>query len=105
MINSHFALLAAGLLTIAAPAMAAGDPAAGQTRFESCLGCHGVESYNNVYPTYRVPKISGQHAQYVESALKAYRSGERTHPTMSAQAGSLTDTEIANLAAYLESLR
>lgn len=101
---TRFALLAAGLLATAG-AQAAGDPAAGQTRFESCLGCHGVESYNNVYPTYRVPKIAGQHAMYIDSSLKAYRDGSRTHSTMNAQAGSLTDAEIADIAAYLESLR
>ncbi len=101
---TRFALLAAGLLATAG-AQAAGDPAAGQTRFESCLGCHGVESYNNVYPTFRVPKIAGQHAMYIEIALKAYRDGTRPHPTMAAQAGSMSDAEIANVAAYLESLR
>ena len=101
---TRFAVLAVGLLATAGT-QAAGDPAAGQTRFESCLGCHGVTSYSNIYPSYRVPKIAGQHAMYIEVALKAYRDGTRQHPTMNAQAGALTDTEIANMATYLESLR
>ena len=101
---TRFAMLAAGLLATAG-AQAAGNPAAGQTRFESCLGCHGVTGYANIYPSFRVPKIAGQHAMYIETALKAYRDGTRQHPTMNAQAGAMTDAEIANIATYLESLR
>lgn len=104
MSKTRFALASALALLISGNAAVA-DEAAGSTRFESCLGCHGVSSYNNVYPTYRVPKIAGQHAMYIEIALKAYRDGSRVHPTMAAQAGTLSDTEIADIAAYLQSLR
>ena len=55
----------------------------------TCLGCHGVVSYNNIYPTYKVPKLGNQHKDYIVSALKAYRSGERSHPTMKAHAADL----------------
>lgn len=80
---------------------AAGDAKAGADKFYTCIGCHGIEDYSNVYPTYRVPKIGGQSAQYIETALKAYRDGQRSHPTMKGQAMSLSDQDIADIAAYL----
>ena len=52
----------------------------------TCLGCHAIPGYNNVYPTYKVPKLAGQHADYIVSALKAYQNNERQHPTMHANA-------------------
>ena len=89
-----------GLLFSAFAAQAGGDPAAGQVKADTCMGCHGIVGYTNAYPTYRVPRLGGQHATYLEIALKAYRSGDRQHPTMQAQAGSMSDQDIADLAAY-----
>lgn len=77
-----------------------GDPARGETLSYTCLGCHGVDGYVNVYPTYHVPKIGGQNADYLEVALQAYRRGSRGHQTMQAQAASLSDQDIADIAAY-----
>ncbi|MDG2171554.1 MAG: cytochrome c [Gammaproteobacteria bacterium] len=71
----------------------------------TCLGCHGVVSYNNIYPTYKVPKLGNQHKDYIIAALKAYRSGERSHPTMKAHAVNLNDAEIAKIADYFSSLK
>ena len=71
----------------------------------TCLGCHGVVSYNNIYPTYKVPKLGNQHKDYIVSALKAYRSGERLHPTMRAHAVNLSDVEISKIADYFSSLK
>lgn len=86
---------------LAAPAaFAQGDVDAGRIKANTCFGCHGIPKYNNAYPTYRVPKLGGQPAAYLETALKAYKSGERTHPTMHAQAESLSDQDIADVAAY-----
>ena len=85
-------------------AYAAGDADRGRIRGETCLGCHGVASYTNVYPTYRVPKLGGQHAEYIGAALKGYRSGERSHPTMNAQASGLSDQDIADISAYFASI-
>lgn len=85
----------------AASASAAGDAEAGMEKANTCMGCHGIPGYNNVYPTYRVPMISGQPPEYLEAALKAYRSGERPHPTMHAQAAGMSDQDIADIAAYL----
>ena len=89
------------LLAGASSVAAAGDAGAGKIKFDTCMGCHGIPSYANAYPSYDVPKVGGQHAAYIEQALKAYRSGERKHPTMHSQAASLSDTDIADIAAYL----
>ena len=71
----------------------------------TCLGCHGVVSYNNIYPTYKVPKLGNQHKDYIVSALKSYRSGERTHPTMKAHAANLSDLDIDKIADYFSSFK
>lgn len=81
-----------------------GDPQRGRVIAYTCFGCHGIPDYKNVYPTYSVPKIGGQTYSYIVSALEAYRAGERKHPTMQAQANTLTDRDIRDIAAYLVSL-
>ncbi len=83
----------------------AGDAAQGAIDGETCMGCHGVTSYANVYPSYRVPKLGGQHEAYLVAALKAYRSGERSHTTMNAQAARLSDKQIEDIAAYFASIK
>jgi cytochrome c553 len=66
-----------------------------------CQGCHGVEGWRTAYPeVFHVPRIGGQHAAYLVSALKAYKAGERSHPTMRAIATSLSEQDMADLAAY-----
>ena len=66
-----------------------------------CIGCHGIVGYQASFPqVYKVPMISGQSAKYIVAALNEYKSGARKHPTMRAQAASLTDQNIADLAAY-----
>lgn len=95
------AVFAALLLTRAA--VAAGDAERGRLLADTCKGCHAVASYTNVYPTYHVPKIAGQNADYIISALTLYRSGECAHGTMTAQASSLSDQDIQDIAAYLQS--
>jgi len=93
-------------LNLTAPVvLAEGDAQAGRAKAETCLGCHGIEGYKNTYPTFRVPKLKGQHGSYVALALKAYRAGERSHPTMRSQAGSLSDQDIADIATYIDSLK
>ncbi len=97
-------LIGLGFAVLSAPTAYAGDAAAaGRLKAEGCLGCHGIEGYRNAYPSYRVPKIGGQTETYLVAALKAYRSGERQHPTMQAQGASLSDEDIADLAAWLAS--
>jgi cytochrome c553 len=73
----------------------------GATLASTCLGCHGIEGYRNAYPDYAVPRLSGQHQGYLADALKEYRSDARQYPTMHLQALSLSDQDIADVAAYL----
>ncbi|SRR5690625_4790175 len=77
-----------------------------RTLVDTCMGCHGIPGYRASFPqVYRVPKIAGQHAEYIASALRAYASGERSHPTMDALARSLTDEDITNLANFYSNLK
>lgn len=99
------AALAAVVLAFAAAGVEAqevkGDPEAAKSKIGMCIGCHSIEGYRASYPSvYSVPKINGQTQRYIELALTAYRNGDRNHPTMRAIAGSLTDQDIADLAAY-----
>ncbi|MBS1135321.1 MAG: cytochrome, partial [Burkholderiaceae bacterium] len=65
------------------------------------IGCHSIPGYQASFPqVYRVPKIGGQSQQYIETALKDYRQGNRSHPSMVGVAKSLTDQQIAAVAAY-----
>lgn len=100
----HFHLIAAVLLLQANFAHAAGDAEAGKVKAYTCTGCHGIPGYNNVYPTYKVPKIGGQNYEYLVIALKAYRDGLRHHATMELQAASLSDRDIEDVSAYFASL-
>lgn len=86
--------------SLSAVTLAAGDPAAGKIKSFTCMGCHGVPSYNNVYPTYKVPKLGGQHAQYLTAALQAYKDGQRSHKTMQAQAQALSEQDMQDIAAF-----
>ena len=98
-----FGLAAAAALFACGSAQAQGDKAAGQKLVYTCAGCHGVPGYTNAYPQYPVPKIVGQNEQYIVNALHGYKSGERKHPTMDAQAESLSEADIQNIAAFLSS--
>ena len=91
--------LVAGL---ALPSMAsgAGDAEQGRIKAEPCMGCHAIGGYANAYPTYSVPRVGGQEADYIVAALKAYAAGQRAHRTMEAQAASLSDQDMQDIAAY-----
>ena len=84
-------------------AFAGGDIETGKIKAYTCTGCHGIPGYKNTYPTYNVPRIGGQNAEYVVISLKAFRSGERLHNNMNLQAEALSDQDIEDIAAYLES--
>ncbi|MDP6969238.1 MAG: cytochrome c [Gammaproteobacteria bacterium] len=89
------------LLTL--PAQAAGDAAAGAGKAAMCVGCHGVDG-NSVVPMF--PKLAGQHAQYLEVAMKAYRSQDRkggSAAQMYPMVAALSDQDIADLAAFFAS--
>ena len=90
-----------GLLAgLSGGANAAGDAAKGAELATTCMGCHGIPGYRNAYPSYRVPKLGGQKPEYLVSALQAYRARTRNHPTMQAQAATLSDEDMQNLAAF-----
>jgi cytochrome c553 len=82
-------------------ALAAADAARGQTLAYTCLGCHGIPNYKNAYPSYDVPKLAGQHPEYLIAALKGYKSRERSHATMHAHAWSMSEQDMSDIAAYL----
>ena len=99
------AAMAVAAAPAAAPAPAAGEPAgnaeAGKTKLAMCIGCHGIPGYRTAYPdVYHVPKIYGQQQAYIVKALQAYKTGERSHPSMRGIARGLTDADMADLAAY-----
>jgi len=86
---------------VAAQGMPAGDPVAGAQKTQMCAGCHGIEGWRTAFPeVYSVPKIAGQHEAYIAKALQEYKSGERAHPSMRAIAATLSDKDMADLAAY-----
>ena len=107
-IKIRFAGIAAALLIGGAflyqPAFAEGDPERGEALGYTCLGCHGIADYKNVYPTYHVPRLGGQHPEYIVAALEAYKAGDRDHDTMHAQAASLSEQDMQDIAAYLAGL-
>ncbi|HET8691602.1 MAG TPA: cytochrome c [Steroidobacteraceae bacterium] len=96
-------LAVAWLAVIPLAAVAEDAPAKGAQLAYTCLGCHGIENYKNSYPKYSVPKLGGQHKAYIEAALKEYRDGSRWHPTMHGYASTLSDEDIAELAAWFSS--
>jgi len=94
----------AGLSLLGSTAYAAGDPEAGRTKNSMCAGCHGIPGWRTAYPdVYSVPKLGNQHAEYLVAALKQYKSGERSHPSMDGIVGSLSDKDMEDLAAYYAS--
>ncbi len=91
------ALVAQGAAAQGAPV---GNADAGRAKASNCVGCHEIPGYKASFPSvYNVPLITGQTAKYIEASLQAYRKGDRSHPTMRAIAGSLSDQDIADLAA------
>jgi cytochrome c553 len=92
---------AAASSAYAPQAAAAGDAKAAEQHVSMCTGCHSIPGYQSSFPyVHRVPKIAGQSAGYIEAALRGYAKGERNHPTMTGIARTLTDKQIADIAAY-----
>jgi cytochrome c553 len=95
------ALSVAAAVVFCAPARADGDAAKGKYKSAMCEGCHGIPGYRTAYPeVYSVPKLGGQLADYMIHALHDYKSGARAHPSMRGIAATLSDQDIADLAAY-----
>jgi cytochrome c553 len=99
------AALALSSVAFAQSPGATGNPEVGSQKVQMCQGCHGIPGWRTAYPeVYRVPKIAGQHQAYLVKALQQYKSGARTHPSMRAIASSLSDADMANIAAYYAQL-
>lgn len=78
-----------------------GNVEAARDKVAMCIGCHGIPGYRASFPeVYEVPLIGGQNARYIENALKDYQKGVRKHPTMRGIAATLSDQDIADVAAY-----
>ena len=89
---------------VTAQADIVGDAKAGQDKVAMCIGCHGIPDYRTAYPeVYHVPILGGQNAQYIQNALHGYKKGDRHFETMHAIAASLSDQDIADIAAYYSS--
>ena len=89
------------MVDVASAADLVGNPKAAENKIAMCIGCHGIPGYKASFPeVYQVPMLGGQSAKYLESALHAYKKGDRNHPTMHGIAVSLSDQDIADLAAY-----
>jgi cytochrome c553 len=98
------ALLAAGSMTVSTAARAQ-DAKAGEKKMQMCAGCHNLPGYQASFPEiYKVPKIAGQNAKYIVASLNAYKKGERKHPSMRGIATTLSDQDMADVAAYYEQL-
>ena len=84
-----------------AQAQVTGDAKAGEGKIAMCIGCHGIIGYKSSFPeVYHVPKISGQNAKYIAAALEAYKKGDRKHPSMRGIATTMSEQDIADVAAY-----
>jgi cytochrome c553 len=104
LLTSLLSLAVTSVMAVSAQAQEVkGDAKAAETKIAMCIGCHGIPGYQTSFPeVYRVPKISGQNAKYIAAALTAYKKGERKHQTMRGIADTLSDQDIADVAAYYE---
>jgi len=98
-------VISLSLLLLAPLAQAAGNVEAGKLKAYTCTGCHGIPHYRNAYPNYRVPRLGGQHYDYLMVALKSYQTGDRKHPTMRAQAESMSEQDMMDISAYLAQVK
>ncbi len=104
-LSPMFAAIAAAVTLFATPAQAQvqGDAKAGEGKVAMCIGCHGIRGYQSSFPeVYRVPMISGQNARYIATVLEGYKKGDRKHPSMRGIATTMTEQDIADVAAYYE---
>lgn len=94
-------LALAATVMMASPAFA-GDATAGKGKSMMCSACHGAAGISAV-PTY--PNLAGQKEAYLAKQLKDFKSGKRNDPTMKGMVASLSDADMADLAAFYASLK
>ncbi len=101
--STLLAAFAVASIASLAPAAHAQDAKAGEKKASMCIGCHGIPGYQASFPeVHKVPMIAGQGAKYLVAALGEYKKGARKHPTMKAIAATLTEQDMADLAAFYE---
>ena len=93
-------LLIAIAMLVSQVSMAGGDAAAGKGKIATCAACHGQDGNSQIPGT---PSLAGQYADYLEQALREYRSGARQNPIMGGMVGGLSDEDIADIAAWYAS--
>lgn len=100
-LTTIFALAVASVTAFSHAQEAKGDVKAGEKKIAMCIGCHGIPGYQSSFPeVHKVPMISGQSGKYIASALDAYKKGDRKHPSMRGIATSMTEQDIADVAAF-----
>jgi len=105
LLTTMFALAVASVTVAAQAQKVTGSVENGAKKTAMCVGCHGIIGYQASFPEiHKVPMIAGQSATYIVSALGAYKTGDRKHPTMRAIADTLTEQDMADLAAYYAQL-
>jgi cytochrome c553 len=105
LLTTMFALAVACVTVSAEAQQVTGKAQDGAKKVAMCVGCHGIIGYQASFPEiHKVPMIAGQSATYITAALTAYKGGDRKHPTMRAIADTLTEQDIADLAAYYSQL-
>jgi cytochrome c553 len=105
LLTTLFALAVACVTVSAQAQKITGNAENGAKKTAMCVGCHGIVGYQASFPEiHKVPMIAGQSATYIVAALNQYKAGDRRHPTMRAIADTLTEQDMADLAAYYSTL-
>lgn len=89
------------LALASAPLLASGNADNGKTKAATCVACHGADG-NAVDPQY--PRLAGQYNEYIQQSLHEYKDGRRNNAIMKGFAGTLSDQDIEDLAAYFSSM-
>jgi cytochrome c553 len=89
------------LLLLASAPAAAGDAEAGQSKTKTCAACHGADGNSPTAPD--IPRLGGQHYDYLVAALQGYKSGTRKNPIMNPLAANLSQRDMQDVAAYFSS--
>lgn len=95
------ALAALAAIAVTISAASANDPKAGRKKAAACRTCHGIDGIAKI-PI--APHIAGESQIYLQTQLKAFRSGKRQHEIMSIIASQLSDEDISDLSAWYSSI-
>jgi cytochrome c553 len=96
-------LLVALMATLSQFAHAGGNAGAGAEKSKACAACHGADGNKPVAAD--IPRLAGQHADYLARALTDYKSGARKDPVMNGQAAALSAQDIEDIASHYQGQR